>query len=386
MLAVAIELLGVVAAVMVLLFQGASLLLAAQMPRLDPAGPPRPGRRYPSLSVIVAARNEEADLPGCLDDLLAQDYPDLEIVVVDGASTDRTREVARARGPRVRLIEEPPLPAGWVGKNWGCEVGARAARGAWMLFTDADVRYHPAAVRTTVEWAEQEGAALATLAPRITTVSFWERVVLPFYIQMVLTYFRAPRVNLDRSRSAMANGQYWLTDRASYAAIGGHAAVRGFVLEDVRIAQLYRASGRRIRLAWAPELLRTRMYRDRREMAEGLLKNIHGIRFSLGRQVGFLVALVGLYWLPLALLPYGLLVGSAVLAAAGALLVAALFGKHAALAHATGTPAAYGLLYPLAVGFYLGLLLRSLNTGRRRTVAWKGRAYAIEPNPPPRNG
>jgi chlorobactene glucosyltransferase len=386
MLPTSAELLLLALAVLVLLFHGAALLWAAQMPRLDPAPPPPDGTTYPRISAIVAARNEERDLPGCLDDLLRQDYPDLEVVVVDGGSTDGTREVARARAPRVRLVLEPPLPPGWVGKNWACDAGYRASTGSWLLFTDADVRYHPSAVRTTFAWARAERAQLASLAPRVETASFWERVVMPFYIQMVLTYFRVPRTNLDRSRSAMANGQYWLTDRATYARLGGHAGVRGYVLEDVRLAQRYRAEGLRLRIAWAPELLATRMYRDRREMFEGLLKNIHGIHFSAARQVGFLAALVGLFWLPLGLAPVGLLIGSPLLTGTGIALAIALFGKHAALAHATGTPARYGLLYPVAVGFYVALLVTSLGTGRRRTVAWKGRTYSVDPPPPARNG
>jgi len=367
-----------VAAVVVLLYQGLALWLAREMPRLDPepvaegAGPP------PSVSVVIAARDEEADLPGALDGVLAQDLPGLEVVVVDGGSRDGTRQVIEARAPRVRRLEEPPLPVGWVGKNWACWTGARATTGEWLLFLDADVRLDPSAVRTTLAWAQREGAAVASLAPRVEMVGPWERIVLPFYVQMVLTYFRAPHVNRARSRTAMANGQYWLVRRRDYDALGGHAAVRGFVLEDVAIARRFRAAGRPIRIAWAPRLATTRMYRDRHEMFEGILKNIHGTEFRASRQAGFAVGLVALFWAPLALLPFGLAVGSLPLAVTGAVTSAALFGKHALLARAVGAPAAYGLLFPVAVGFYLAAVLTSLSRGLRRgSVLWKGRAYAV---------
>lgn len=365
-----------VATLGVLLFQGVALYLAAEMPRLDP--PAAPGRRGGArVSAIIAARNEEEELPGCLDGLLAQTYPNLEVLVVDGGSTDRTREVARARAPRVRLIEEPPLPEGWVGKNWACDVGYRASSGEWLLFLDADVRCQRAAVEATVALAESEGADLATLAPRVEMLGVWEKVVLPFYIQMVLTYFRTPRVNRDRSSAAMANGQYFLTRRSAYAAVGGHEAVRGAILEDVQLARRFRAAGRRLRVAWAPELVVTRMYRDRHEMAEGLLKNIHGVRFSALRQLGFLVGLVGLFWLPLLVLPVGLLLGSVSVAVMGGFLVLALFGKHVVFSRAARAPAAYGLLYPVAVGFYVVLVARSLYRGLAgRPLLWKGRSYA----------
>ncbi len=387
MLSLAVAALLAIAAVVVLLYQGFALVLARQMPRLDPApaGPIRTDA--PTVSVVIAARDEETDLPATLDGVLAQDYPSLEVVVVDGGSRDGTARIADARAPRVRRVEEPPLPAGWVGKNWGCAVGAASTDGPWLLFLDADVRLHRSAMRTVIDWAEREGAALASIAPRVETVGFWERVVLPFYVQMVLTYFRAPHANRVRSRAAIANGQCWLVRRREYEALGGHAAVRGMVLEDVALARRARAAGRPIRIAWAPEIATTRMYRDRREMFEGILKNAHGTRFSSARQLGFLAALIGLFWLPLGLLPFAVAVGSVPLAALGALLVVALFGKHAAFAHAVGTPAAYGLLYPLAVGFYVAVVVVSLRRGRRGgTVRWKGREYPMSEDAPAPEG
>jgi chlorobactene glucosyltransferase len=372
------------AAVVVLLFQGTALYLARRMPRLDPRHAPGPDDAG-VVSVVIAARDEEAELDSALRSVEAQDYPQLEIIVVEGGSSDRTRSVALAHAPRVQLVDEPPLPDGWVGKNWACWTGARAARGDWLLFLDADVRLHPSAVRTAVAWARDEHASLATIAPQVEMVGRWERLVLPFYIQMVLTYFRAPRVNLERSSTAMANGQFWLVPRSEYDALGGHEAVRGYVLEDVAIARRFRAAGRRLRVAWSPELARTRMYRDRHEMFEGILKNLHGTEFSAARQLGFLAAMVALFWLPLALLPVGLLLASPFLTGLGALLAFALFGKHIVFAHAVGAPAIYGLAYPIAVGFYVVALTVSLGRGLHGgSVSWKGRSYALSSGRPPK--
>ncbi len=380
MLPLWVELLLLVASVVVLLYQGFALLLAAQMPRLDPAPPTGVPESSPRVSVVIAARNEELDLPATLDSLLAQDYPNLEVLVVEDSSTDRTGAVIDARSPRVRRVSPPPLPDGWVGKNWACWNGARAATGDWILFEDADVRTHPAAVRTALEWAEREHADLASIGPAVEMKSFWERVVLPFYVQVVLTYFRTPHVNRARSKSAMANGQFWLTPRRDYYAIGGHEAVRSVVLEDVAIARRYRAAGRALRFAWAPTLAQTRMYRNRPEMFEGLLKNVHGTTFSAPRLIGSMAGLVGFFLLPLALLPVGLLTGTLGLTLMGGFLYFALFGKHVIFARSLGAPAVYGLLYPVAVGYYLVLLGTSLGRGlRRRPVAWKGRSYPMGP-------
>lgn len=367
------------AAVVVLVYQGAAIVFAYQMPQLAPQTPPEP---LPGPSVVIAARNEADDLGPTLDSLLAQEVDLPEIVVVDGASTDGTADVIRARAPRVRLIEEPPLPEGWVGKSWACWTGACATRGEWLLFLDADVTLDPHAVSTVTDWARSEGADLASIGTKIEMGSPWERILMPFYVQMVLTHFRSPHVNRPRSSAAVANGQFLLVRRSAYDALGGHRAIGGTIMEDIALAERFRADGRTLRFGYGPTLARTRMYRDRAEMFEGLLKTVHGPEFSAGRQFGRLAGLVGLFLLPLGLLPLGLLTGDIALTAMGALLYLALFGKHVAFARATGAPAAYGLLYPVAVAYYARLLWISLRRGAKGgRISWKGREYPLRPDP-----
>jgi chlorobactene glucosyltransferase len=365
-------------AIIVLVIQGVPLYLASLMPHLR--GPSRPvvASPAPLVSVIVPARNEEEDLGACLDGLLAQSYPTLEILVVDGGSVDGTRRVAQVRQPRVALLEEPPLPEGWVGKSWACWNGALQARGEYLLFTDADVRPSPEAVWTAVDWAQRDRADLVTFGSHIEMVGVWEKIILPFYIQMVLTYFRTPRVNRAGSKAAMANGQFLLIRKSAYDETGGHRAIHDRVLEDVALAQRFRAAGKVLRVAWTPELVSTRMYRTRGDMYEGILKTVSGVRFSAARQVAFALGLVVFYWLPLSLLPIGVLTGSIGVAAVGALLWVALFGKHVAFNRAAKASAVYGLLFPAAVGYYLVLVLVALVRGLRgRPIEWKGRAYRL---------
>ncbi|MHB1435566.1 MAG: glycosyltransferase family 2 protein [Thermoplasmata archaeon] len=380
MLPLAVVALLLVASVVVLLYQGAALWLAAEMESLGPgaAVPADP----PTVAVVLAARNEETDLPATLDALLSQSYAPVEIVVVDGDSTDRTRGVIDARAPRVRRIDEAPLPPGWVGKNWGCATGAAATQSEWILFLDADVRLASGAVAAMMERARSTRADLLTLAPKVEMIGFWERVVLPFMVHLILLYFRAPRMARPNSRAALVNGQCYLVRRSVYESVGGHRAIRGYVLEDIALARNLKAAGARMRVAWAPDLATTRMYRDRHEMFEGLLKNIHGLRYSAARQAGFLAGLLGFYYLPLLVLPLGLAAGNLLLIGMGAFLWVALFGKHVGFARAVGAPGAYGLLYPVAAGFYVALLTASLVDGRRgRPIRWKGRLYARTPDP-----
>jgi chlorobactene glucosyltransferase len=379
MLPLWLTILFVLGAIGALLYQGVAIVLAYQLTRFGPAAPDPTATAFGKVTVVIAARNEADDLGATLDDLLAQDYPDLEIVVVDGGSTDGTREVIDARAPRVRRLDEPPLPAGWVGKSWACWNGARATDGPWILFLDADVRTHPAAVRTVLTWANRDRIDLASVGVQVEMVGFWERVVLPMFIQRVLMSYRPPHLQRARPRAPMANGQFWLTSRKAYDAIGGHAVVRQRLVEDVAIARKYRDAGLRLRFAWTPALGRTRMYRDRHEMFEGLLKNSHGVEFSAARQVGNIAAMVGFFLLPLGLLPLGIVAGSWLLTGLGAFLYVALFGKHVAFSRSVGAPAAYGLLFPVAVGWYIVLTATSLARGLRdRPVAWKGRSYALD--------
>jgi chlorobactene glucosyltransferase len=368
----------VVYAILVLLVQGVPLYLAAQMPHLRGPRAPAPRANAPLVSVIIPARNEAEDLGACLDGLLTQTYPALEITVVDGGSTDGTSAVAKARAPRVSLLEEPPLPPGWVGKSWACWNGAQQARGKYLLFTDADVRPSPDAIWTAVEWAERDQADLVTFATRIEMVGVWEKIVLPFYIQMVLTYFRTPRVNRADSKAAMANGQFLMVRASAYGETRGHQAIHDRVLEDVALAQQFRRAGKTLRVAWTPELVATRMYRTQKDMYEGILKTVWGVRFSAARQLGIAVALVAFYWLPLALLPIGVLYGSLWVTAFGITLWIALFGKHVAFNRAARASAKFGLLYPVAVGYYLVLVLVALGRGiRGRPIEWKGRSYPV---------
>lgn len=376
MLSIAWTLLLAAYAVIVLVFQGIPIYLAYQMPHpwgpRSKVAPPA----APLVSVIVPARNEQEELGACLDGLLAQTYPSMEILVVDGASTDGTRDIARARGPRVQLIDEPPLPEGWIGKSWACWTGAQRAQGEFLLFTDADVRPGPEAVWTAVEWALRDSADLVTFASRIEMVGFWEKIVMPFYIQMVLLYFRTPRVNRADSTAAMANGQFLLVRKQAYEETGGHAAIHDRIVEDVALAQRFRGARKSLRVAWTPELVTTRMYRTPHEMYEGLLKTSSGVRFSAPRQVGLAAALIAMYWLPLTLLPIGLLTGSLWVATLGVILWVALFGKHAIFTRAVKGSAAHGLLFPVAVGYNVVVVLVALGKGlRNRPVEWKGRSY-----------
>lgn len=249
---------------------------ALTFPRLRPpaellASPPR-------VSVLIPARNEAANIARTVRALLAQTYPDLEVLVLDDHSDDGTGALAQAAAngdPRLRVAMGAPLPTGWAGKNWACHQLAKQATGEIFIFTDADVYWTPEAVAAVVAELQRTHAGLLTVWPTQITESWGERLVVPLIAFAVLAYL--PITLAHRGPwplAAAANGQCMAFRRTAYAKCGGHAAVRGEVVEDVLLAQQIKAVGLPLRMADGAGLLQTRMYQDWRNTLYGYAKNI----------------------------------------------------------------------------------------------------------------
>ena len=225
------------------------------------------------MSVIVPARNEEASLGACLESLTAQTGLPFEIIVVDDHSTDRTREIASSF-PNVRILDAGPLPEGWTGKNNAVTTGARAARGDWLLFTDADTVHLPGSLARALAEAQQHGADLLSYSPEQIAITFWEMATLPVVFAELARQYPPAKVSDPDSPIAAANGQFILIRRDAYDAVGGHAAFATDLLEDVALARAVKRSGRTIRFRYAADAVRTRMYRDFSQLREGWTKNL----------------------------------------------------------------------------------------------------------------
>jgi len=229
--------------------------------------------KQPQLSVIIPARNEEANLGTCLESLVSQTGVDFEIIVVNDHSTDRTRAIAESFS-NVHVIDAGPLPSGWTGKNNAVATGARKAHGEWLLFTDADtVHLHGSLQRAHVE-ATENHADMLSYSPEQIAVTFWEMAVLPVVFAELARQYPPSKVSDPSSPEAAANGQFILIRREAYDAIGGHAAVANKILEDVALARRVKASGRKIRFRYAADAVRTRMYRNFAQLREGWTKNL----------------------------------------------------------------------------------------------------------------
>jgi chlorobactene glucosyltransferase len=354
---------------------------------LKSAEPPPP-ERAPKVAVIVPARDEAANIDRCLRSLVAQTYPAsrLRIVVVDDHSRDQTFAIATAlaqTNPQLMVLRSPPLPPHWVGKSHACWIGARALDedADWLCFVDADVWAEPSLIASAVAAATAEAFDLLSLAPRQELQSFAERLVMPCGLYLLACCQDLRTVQARNSSEVTATGQFMLVRRVCYEGIGGHAAVRGAICEDLMLARLLKRSGGHAILQDGRRLLSTRMYRGWSTLWIGIAKNLSEMLGGPLRTIAIAATAVVLAWAAW-LIPLSDALHCAQGSSSGciglipaALGSAAAFGLHIAGTSYFGIPPWYGLLFPL--GYSAGALI-AVDSVRRRLsgrVSWKGRTY-----------
>ena len=330
--------------------------------------------------MVVPARNEEAGLGACLQSLVSQTGVNFELIVVDDASTDRTRQIAQSFAG-VRVVDAGCLVKGWTGKNHAMWRGAQQAQGEWLLFTDADTVHQPGSLARAVAEAEQHGAALLSYSPEQEVHGFWEKAVMPVIFAELAATYPLAQVNDPASPLAAANGQYLLISREAYDSVGGHAnpKIASHLLEDVVMARLLKSSGRKIFFRFGGDAVRTRMYRSFTQLQEGWTKNLVLLFPSPVRLAG------------LRLTEFGLIVGSVAVAITVGLrgrwqaaapaamlagLVCAAFLKRSSRAHFSWDANA---LAPLGLPIFSYLLLRSSAAYKTGSIPWKRRTYPSRP-------
>jgi glycosyltransferase involved in cell wall biosynthesis len=229
------------------------------------------------ITAIIPARNEEESIARAVESVAGQ--PEIgEVIVVNDQSTDRTGEILAglaARIPKLKVLNTVELPAGWVGKNHAVAFGAAHASGDWLLFTDADTYHQPGSARRALNDAAENNAVLVSYSPEQELGSFWERVLIPFVYCRLAAHFSFARVNRPDTKDAAANGQYLMVLRDVYEKVGGHAAIRGEILEDVALARRVKSAGYGIYFTAPMGTVRTRMYRSLGAMWQGWTKNLY---------------------------------------------------------------------------------------------------------------
>jgi chlorobactene glucosyltransferase len=353
---------------------------------ITPAAPVSHGR----VSILVPARSEERSIGECVSSLLAQDYPDFEVIVLDDGSTDRTGEIVQGLirdHSRHRLISGAPLPEGWIGKNWACHQLSQAATGDWLLFTDADTIHSPGALSAAVSMAAAVRSDMLSAWPRLVTISLGEKAIIPVLHIIALGWFPIALLQLLQERPALArkfppgrlrswagaNGQFVLFTKSGYERIGGHAAVRYHIVEDVALGREVASripEGMRLLNCDASRMIDCRMYRSFREVCDGFTKNARAAFEGnlLGWYIVGSLQFVGFF------LPFVLLFFPSQFRMA-ALEVGIIYLIRVIIALRMRTSWVGCLLHPAGQFLAMSIAIRSWISTAGSGVEWKGRTY-----------
>jgi GT2 family glycosyltransferase len=345
--------------------------------------PPEPGKsfRAPRISVIIPARDEEKDLEASVQSVLAQRDVDLEVFVVNDHSSDETGRIAdslAAADPRVRVIHDPALLPGWLGKCNAMHHALALTSAETLLFTDADILHAPDCFSKALAEMELHALGFLSLFPHMECVSFWENVILPA-LTGGIALLATPGINDPRSPDALGAGAFLMVRRSAFAQIGGFEPIKGEMLDDVALARLCKRNGCKVRFFAAPHLLHVRLYKGNSHAFWGMTKNIleglHG-RFWIAPAVMLLPVFV--FWVPIACIASGAsaldarlaLIGTAAYGAQYASLWVgrALFRFHSVKA----------LFFPMVALPVVCCMMRALYLYfARGAVHWRGRTVQV---------
>jgi len=334
----------------------------------------------PLISAIIPARNEEASIAHAVESVAAQ--PEVEeVIVVNDQSTDRTGEILQelARGiQKLKVLATGELPPGWIGKNYAASLGAAAARGEWLLFTDADTYHYPGAARRALSDAADRQAVLVSYSPEQEMHTFWERALIPFVYCRLGAKFSYGRVNNPELPDAAANGQFILILREVYEAIGGHGAVADKVLEDVALARRVKGAGYTIYFTAPIGIVRTRMYRSFGAMWEGWTKNLYQLFGANSRALPWQVifAVWPLILAALVMVPLQLRLDGVPLNVALAAIILLWWHVSCGIEYAGNLlPRRYILYLMPGACLFAAALVASWWKNTHGAVVWKGREY-----------
>jgi hopene-associated glycosyltransferase HpnB len=356
--------------------------------RTDVRLPPRrEPDTWPSVCVVVPARDEAAVLPASLPSLLAQDYPGrAEVFLVDDGSTDGTgelaRELARRHGGLPLTVDSPgEPPAGWTGKLWAVRHGiglARARDPEYLLLTDADIAHAPDSLRALVAAAGAGGFDVVSQMARLRVESAWERLVVPAFVYFFAQLYPFRWIGRRGSRTAAAAGGCVLLRATAAEKARVPDSIRHAVIDDVALARAVKGAGGQVWLGLADRVDSVRPYPRLHDLWRMVSRSAYAqLRHNPLLLLGTVAGLALVYLVPPAALVAGAAGGSAATAAAGGAAWAVMTGTYVPMLRYYRQPLWLAPLLPFTALLYLPMTVDSaVQHYRGRGAAWKGRTYA----------
>ena len=341
---------------------------------------PAPPEARPGVSLLIPARDEAGNIDAALSAALSSEGVELEVVVLDDGSTDGTDAIVRRWADadrRVRLIQGPPLPPGWNGKQHACWNLARAARHDVLVWQDADVRLAPDALARLAGRLDSRRLDLVSAFPREVTGSLAEALVIPQIHVLLLGYLPLFFARLFPARGFAAGcGQLMMARRDAYWAMGGHRTIRASRHDGVTLPRAFRAAGHRTDFVDGTDLASCRMYDGAEEVWHGFSKNAtEGMAKPVALPI-WTILLGGGHVLPFLLLPLAEIAGDGEAVRLSAIAVALVWGARAMVAARAQHSALGVLLHPLGMVIVLAIQWAALRAARRGVPqSWRGRTY-----------
>ena len=341
-----------------------------------------PDAGLPFVSVLVPARNEEYNIKNILTSLLTQDYPNYEVIVLNDNSEDNTGEIISSiqkEYPHLKALNGKPLISGWAGKCYACKQLYEASNGEYILFTDADTIHNTNSIRDSVTIAVNRGADMLTLFPKMTMISFAEKLVMPmllFTIMMLLPLYFVDKKGF--TGFSIGIGPFMLFKKKSYEEVGGHESVKDALVEDIWLARKIKEHNLKLVAEDGQSMLSVRMYKNFMEIWNGFSKNIFaGLEFSSIRLFVLNCAYILLFSLPFLLFFVALYLHSDVnIIVILTIEIAILYISRILISARFSLGVISSLLHPLGA---IIIPLIALNSWRWITsgkgAKWKGRTY-----------
>lgn len=364
-----------------------------QAPKLESFDRSKAARR-PKVSVILPARNEEKYIARCLDTLLAQQYPDFEVIAINDCSTDRTGEIMMeyaAKDRRVVYVDNLPKPEGWAGKNWACHQGYQRAAGEYLFFTDADTAHAPDALPLAVGHMVAEGLDALTAVPKLICNDFWTRITLPGLSTFLHTRFSPLRVNDPKQKTGYFFGAFFVITRKTYEAVGTHEGVRQELVEDGALGAKVKDGGHRMKMVRGEGHIDAIWARDLGTLWHGLRRLVIPL-YHQDRMGAHLIATAVFFimFAPFLLLPYSVgvfaLAGDGLAGLAGSVLLGVHLSTIALLVATTAVQSRFGVFQSPAYALgsplggaiiYLGFASAIIDARKKGAVNWRGRQYTV---------